>query len=120
LASKYDRIASVSNTSLEFLDTNDGWGLTPGNTYCYRIISKYAENTPSYISDEVCIEIEPTLSAITNVSVQQTDCGAGHIYIAWTTPFAIDTNLYKPPYRYSLVRTEGFSVQDFTEIAEFL
>ena len=49
LASKYSRIASVSNTSLEFIDTNDGWGLTPGNTYCYRIISKYAEITPIYI-----------------------------------------------------------------------
>ncbi len=119
LTPQYDKIATLSSESLEFIDDDDGWGLTPGTTYCYRLVSDYAYNSPSYVSQEVCVEVTPTVSVLTNVSVEHTACDNGKMFVSWTMPFDIDTTVYKPPYRYSLLRTDGFSVLNFTEIAQF-
>lgn len=112
----YTNIAQISAGTFSFNDTNSGWGLTPGNTYCYRILSLYNENFPGYISEETCIYIEPVSSVITQVSVQKTDCGDGEIFLRWTQPFSIDTSLFKEPYKYHIMRLEGHESLVFTEI----
>ncbi|MDA3881922.1 MAG: gliding motility-associated C-terminal domain-containing protein [Bacteroidales bacterium] len=117
LSEDYTFVGSASNGDSSFIDTYDDWGVSPGFTYCYRLFSVYKTDTvSSYISDETCVTVEPVTPVITNVSVENTSCDDGEIMVTWTIPRDIDTLLYPKPYEYSLLRAEGFSTDNFTEI----
>ena len=115
----YTRIA-FNQTTLEsgryvYTDTD----VEPGKTYCYRILADFAflsaagnpfNQVPSLPSEEVCVQLQRDVPLFTKVSVQSTDVSAGQMEIVWTKPRIpdLDTILFPGPYRYRLLRSEGF------------
>lgn len=107
----YELVGTTNMQTMDFLDTNGGDGLAPGNTYCYRLVAAYPEPRlgESIVSDEICVTIDVDVPIITNVSVEETDPTAGEIFVKWTPPYDIDKVLFPGPYSYELLRSTGFS-----------
>ncbi|WP_192351612.1 gliding motility-associated C-terminal domain-containing protein [Algoriphagus sp. Y33] len=107
----YELIGTTNMQTLDFVDTNGGEGLAPGNTYCYRLVAAYPEPRlgESIVSDEICVTIDVDVPIITNVSVEETDPTEGEIFVKWTPPYDIDKVQFPGPYRYELLRSTGFT-----------
>ncbi len=118
LAADYEKIATVAASQKTYLDNNNGMGLTPGFTYCYRLCSVFGGGFPSYISQEICATLVPSSPVLTNVSVQKTDAKKGEIYVAWSIPREFDSITYPKPYQYWLYRSSGLYGERLTKIAE--
>lgn len=105
----YVKIGERAITDTTFLDNNDGKGLKKGPNYCYRLVAVFPEPAggESLVSNEICQSLRLDIPVLTQVSVASTSQNQGTIQIKWTTPFFIDTNLYKPPYTVQLHRFEG-------------
>jgi len=87
-----------------FTDKN----LSPGATYCYRLIAIYTTpyQTVSIASKDTCIgPIVADAPVVTNVSVNSTDRSNGAILVRWTPPFQINKSLFPSPYMYDVFRT---------------
>jgi len=122
----YRLIAQLDNvTNTSYLDDDAGEGLIPGRKYCYFISKYFADGDESYVSDEICAEIDQIVPLMTQVSVNQTDVSTGEIMISWTPPDSLDTLAFPPPYRYVIEErdpngsrivdsTEGLNNTDFT------
>ncbi|WP_018474520.1 T9SS C-terminal target domain-containing protein [Echinicola pacifica] len=106
----YELIGTTNMSTFEFEDNNNGTGLAPGNTYCYRLVASYPQprGGESKVSEEFCITIDVDVPIITNVSVENTDAVTGEIDVKWTPPYDIDTQQYPGPYEYQLLRSQGF------------
>jgi gliding motility-associated-like protein len=107
----YELIGTTNMQTLDFLDTNGGEGLAPGNTYCYRLVAAYPEPRlgESIVSEEICVTIDVDVPIITNVSVEATDPTTGEIFVKWTPPYDIDKVQFPGPYSYELLRSTGFT-----------
>jgi gliding motility-associated-like protein len=105
--SGYQLIGETSPLSTTYRDTNFGMGLSPGATYCYRIIARYPD-TKSIVSIEQCIgPIKRDAPVITNVSVIETNA-EGKIFVRWTPPHDIDKDQFPEPYSYEVYRAKDF------------
>lgn len=92
----YERIASLSPTDSTFFDNNNGEGLAPGASYCYRLLAVFPDRGgESLVSDEVCITAIAEAPVITQVSVLRTDAVEGEIAVGWLPPFDLDTLRYR-------------------------
>ncbi|WP_339709924.1 gliding motility-associated C-terminal domain-containing protein [Cyclobacterium amurskyense] len=111
IRSGYELVGTTSMDKVDFLDNNDNMGLSPGNTYCYRLVAAFPapRSGESYVSNEICITIDVDVPLITNVSVEKTSTDEGEILVKWTPPYDIDTQLYPGPYTYELIRSQGFT-----------
>ncbi len=97
----YQLIASLNDVNVtSFLDDDGGEGLVPGRKYCYFISKYFADGDESYVSDEVCAEIDQIVPLMTKVSVSQTDLSSGEMMLEWAPPDSIDTVAFPAPYRY--------------------
>jgi gliding motility-associated-like protein len=114
---------------------NDGmkYGITDSNlekgkTYCYRVLAEFARTTisgnpfnrvQSLPSNEFCLQISRDLPLITKVSIEETDIINGSIKIEWTKPLADDLDTIKNPgpYRYQLLRSQGFGNMVFEPVS---
>lgn len=107
----YELVGTTNMGTFDFLDTNNGEGLAPGNTYCYRLVAAFP--TPrlgeSIVSEEICITVDVDVPLITNVSVEETDTENGEIFIRWTPPYDIDREQFPGPFTYELLRNTGFT-----------
>jgi hypothetical protein len=95
-----------------YTDYNDGEGLAPGASYCYRLVAIYPapRGGESYVSAEVCVPaIRADAAIITNVTVDRTSKTDGRITVRWVPPFDLDPAQFPPPYTYRVARAEGFS-----------
>ncbi|MCC5938988.1 MAG: gliding motility-associated C-terminal domain-containing protein [Lunatimonas sp.] len=106
----YDLVGTTDMGTFNFQDTNDAMGLSPGNTYCYRLVASYPSPRGglSIVSEEICITIDVDVPIITNVSVENTDSDDGEILVRWTPPYDIDQEQFPGPYQYRLIRNQGF------------
>ncbi|MDK2978749.1 MAG: hypothetical protein PWP52_1463 [Bacteroidales bacterium] len=94
-------------TDTMFFDNNNGEGLVQGFSYCYRIISEFADGAQSYPSEEVCGIIAPGFPIITNVSVLVTDESEGKILLRWAKPDRLDTVPDADgPFKYIIYRSD--------------
>lgn len=118
LSDVYEKIATVAASQKNYFDNNNGLGLTPGFSYCYRLCSVFGGNYPSYISQEVCTQLVPSSPVLTNVSVQKTDAKNGEMYVAWSLPREFDSIRFPKPYQYWLYRSNGMYGEKLTKIAE--
>jgi hypothetical protein len=108
----YTMIATVpvknGNTPVvQYVDTNDGKGLSAGARYCYRLVAVYPEpkGGESIVSSDTCINpIIDDVPIITNVSVLKTGVTDGEIKVKWFKP---QLESSPPPYRYEIYRAEG-------------
>lgn len=107
----YELIGNVNISNRSFLDDNDGLGLSPGATFCYRLVALFPnpDGSESIVSEEVCTEILADAPVITNVSIEKTDPEEGEVIVSWRSPFQIDESLFPPPYTYHIARADGFN-----------
>lgn len=107
----YTLVGKTDMTTFSFTDLNGGDGLSPGNTYCYRLVAAFPSPRSGFskVSEEICITIDVDVPIITNVSIEKTDSSTGEVFIKWTPPYDIDTTQFPGPYSYELLRSEGFS-----------
>lgn len=107
----YELVGTTNMGVFEFLDTNNGEGLAPGNTYCYRLVAAYPAPRlgESIVSEEICITVDVDVPLITNVSVEATDVDSGQIFVRWTPPYDIDRTQFPGPFTYELLRNTGFT-----------
>ena len=108
----FSMIADVPITQSTYLDKNGGKGLSPGAQYCYRLVAAF--HSPgggvSYVSKEICLPpILALAPVITNVTVDKSNSTTGQITVKWRSPFDLDKIQFPPPYRFAVVRAEGFS-----------
>nr|WP_162342029.1 gliding motility-associated C-terminal domain-containing protein [Cyclobacterium salsum] len=107
----YTLVGETNMETFDFQDTNQGMGLSPGNTYCYRLVAAFPSprSGESYVSEEICITVDVDVPLITNVSVEETSSESGEILVRWTPPYDIDTDIYPGPFTYELIRNQGFA-----------
>ncbi len=105
----YELINTVPIGQSDFIDDNNGIGLSFGANYCYRLVAVFPSprGGESIVSEEICEYIEITSPVITNVSVEKTGESDGEIMVKWTTPLEIDGVAFPPPYTYDLYRATG-------------
>jgi len=84
---EYQYIGSVIGyANTEYLDNENGEGLTQGFEYCYMIVAYYPDGAESYASEEVCTELTRGVPLILKTSVTKTDKTNGTIHVAWMEP----------------------------------
>jgi hypothetical protein len=103
----YQLIDQVAGNTVEYRDTNFGQGLSPGATYCYRLVALIGD-TKSIVSNELCIgPVQTDAPVITHVSVEET-ADEGSIRVSWRSPFEINQTQFPKPYQYEIFRAENF------------
>ena len=109
--SGYELIGTTGVDETSFFDDNEGNGLNPGSTYCYRLVAVYPApgGGISYASNEICQTIELSGSVLTNVDITETSETDGEIFVRWIQPINVDAGMFPPPYTYELSRAIGFS-----------
>ncbi|WP_194774413.1 T9SS type B sorting domain-containing protein [Pararhodonellum marinum] len=115
----YELVGTTDMNTFNFIDNNEGMGLAPGNTYCYRLVAAYPQPRSglSIVSEEFCVIIEVDVPIITNVSIEETDEENGEIFVKWTPPYDIDLDQFPGPFTYELLRAEGFTgTQNLTSV----
>ncbi len=113
----YDSIAFVGDT-YSYIDN----AIVYGQEYSYRILAEYGEHSdivPDFIynrvasapSDNVCAELKRDLPIINHASVRTTSTTNGSVYVGWYEPLGtdLDTTIFLPPYKYEVMRYEGFT-----------
>ena len=107
----YQLIDEVPISTTNYFDDNNGDGLEPGRTYCYRLVAQFPQpqGGESLASMEFCVFIPQVTPYLTKVSVEETDRDNGTIQVEWTTPIDIDSTLFPRPYTYSLLRAQGLT-----------
>ena len=103
----YQLIDEVPASTNTFRDTNFGSGLSPGATYCYRLVALMGD-TRSIVSAEFCIgPVKTDAPVITHVSVEET-AEVGSIRVSWKSPLEINQTQFPKPYQYDIFRSEDF------------
>lgn len=113
----YDSIAFVED-AYQYIDN----AVDYGQQYAYRVVAEFGERSdiaPDFVynqvpgapSDAVCAELKRDIPIINHASVRTTSTTNGSIYVGWYNPLGtdLDTTIFTPPYRYELVRYEGFT-----------
>jgi gliding motility-associated-like protein len=97
-------------------------GVSYGQQYAYRVVAEFGERSdlaPDFIynevasapSDAICAELKRDLPIINHASVRTTSTTNGSVYVGWYNPLGtdLDTTIFLPPYKYELMRYEGFT-----------
>lgn len=111
------------NGRYQYIDTD----VDRGRTYCYRVLAEFGKvSSQGYVfniveslpSNESCIQLSRDVPLLTDVSVETTNTTTGEMFVQWTKPdiLDLDTVLNPGPYRYELLRTDGFSNMNFLPI----
>ena len=98
----------------EYTDTE----LPPGYEYCYRITSYYEEGSESYVSNEVCAELEKGTPAFINASINNTDTDIGSVSLRWVQATEFDHDQFPGPYKYELEASEGIYGEDYQKVTD--
>lgn len=102
----YRQIGGTGNRSdTVYVDDDQGKGLAPGVTYCYRIVAVFDNDTESKASAEVCDILVPGTPAMIKTSVQNTGSSDGTVLIGWAKPDRLDTIPANGPYEYQIFRS---------------
>ena len=82
-----------------------GWvdeaGLSFGVTYCYRVVTRYADGALSLASEEACGRIKKDVPVMTRASVVSTG-PLGSVLVGWSPPTELDTAAFPGPYTYTV------------------
>jgi len=105
-------IGETSPADSVLRDTNFGLGLSPGATYCYRVVAYFGAPASTYglPSQEFCVgPIRADAPVITHASVEKTDTTAGQVRVSWRSPFNISKDQFPPPYEIEVYRASGLA-----------
>jgi gliding motility-associated-like protein len=115
--SSYQLIGTtLSIDSLQFLDDDNGNGLSFESAYSYFVVPNYFDGALSKISKQVCIRLSRNVPGIINVDVVKTDVTNGEIFVRWLKPLIgganLDTLIYGGPYKFDLRRFDVSNASD--------
>ena len=115
-ATGYDSIGFTEDT-YTFIDN----AVIYGQEYAYRILAEFGEHSevaPDFVYNQVasapsnaaCAELKRDLPIINHASVRTTSSTNGSVYVGWYKPSGVDldTTIFLPPYKYEVLRYEGF------------
>ncbi|MBI3521240.1 MAG: gliding motility-associated C-terminal domain-containing protein [Bacteroidetes bacterium] len=111
----FTKIGCTSNNMNDttFLDTNNGNGLSQGTNYSYVVVAYYSDESESYASNQVCVQLKRDVPILVNVDVQTTDPVSGAVFVRWIKPMlgtnALDTIAIPGPYEFRLQHYDGFT-----------
>lgn len=106
-----DTVDGVNNVNY-----TDSINLKRGVEYCYMVVACFPDGSESYASIEFCSSLSLTMPMMTNADVLTTDSVNGSIDVTWIYPPVLDSNLFPPPYSFSLYRADGLDGTNFTQI----
>lgn len=107
---------TAGNTTVTYVDSDNGSGLEFGNEYTYRIVAVYNNGTESKASNEITSTLVSGLPVIKNVSVNNTNATNGSIFLSWKKPSRLDTIPAPGPWEYIIYRAEGITGTEYTKI----
>ncbi|MCI5058850.1 MAG: gliding motility-associated C-terminal domain-containing protein [Flavobacteriales bacterium] len=105
----YFLLTTVPAGATSYLDNND---LIYGQKYCYLIVACFANGAESQASFETCSSLKKEVPIITHVSIHETNQQSGKDSIIWSMPTELDTIQYPGPYKYKVLRKQGFDGAD--------
>ena len=95
----YTLVGTVDElASMGWVDEVD---LSFGVTYCYRVVTRYADGALSLASEESCGRIKKDVPVMTRASVTSTGPLAS-VLVGWSPPTELDTAAFPGPYTYTL------------------
>lgn len=104
----------------QFIDNNNGLGLSQGTNYSYIVYALFTDGSESYASNQVCIQLKRDVPILTNVDVKTTDASSGSVFVRWIKPLlgsnALDTTLVTGPYEFRLSHYVGFPTATYSVI----
>jgi len=123
----YEQIGFFVTDMIDGQYTYTDADIVEGISYCYRITATFAQSSAagnpfniveSLPSNEDCAGLTLQIPFITKVSVETTDISSGAVQVEWTKPDPadLDTLRFPPPYRYTLLRGDGFAPAAFTAV----
>ncbi len=114
----YELIGTVEGSgSTQFIDNDNGYGLTQGFSYCYMVVAYTADGSESYASEEICTEMAKGSPIMLKTSVSTTDIEHGAIHLKWHEPLEFDSASNPGPYRYQLYASDDLYGASFKQIA---
>lgn len=103
----------VGYNNLSFIDNNNGNGLIPGLTYCYRVHAYFVDGSESYASPEACNELKRDVPIISHVDVVSTGLN-DTMGVSWYNAVAdaqnFDTIARPGPYQLKIYRSAGITM----------
>jgi hypothetical protein len=107
----FTKIKEVPIGQTTFIDNNGGAGLAPGAKYCYRLVAVFPSpgGGESYVSKDTCLTILADVPVMTHVTVDKTGSTDGEVRVRWQNPFDINPTQFPPPYKFKVLRAEGFT-----------
>ena len=95
---------------VQFLDNNNGVGLSQGTNYSYIVYALYVDGSESYASNQVCVQLKRDVPILINVDVRATSTATGSVFVRWIKPLignnALDT--VAGPYEFRLMHYDGY------------
>ena len=105
---------------VQFIDTNNGLGLSQGTNYSYLVYAYYLDGSESYASNQVCVQLKRDVPILVNVDVRATNTSTGSVFVRWIKPLlgnnALDTIAIPGPYEFRLLHYDGFATSTYTTI----
>jgi gliding motility-associated-like protein len=101
-----DTVSGLNNTNF-----TDDAEVIFGRQTCYMVVACFADGAESYASNEACAEIRFEIPIIKKNSVGIT-AQAGVDTVFWRSPIELDETVFPGPYRYRLLRSEGYGEAD--------
>ncbi len=98
----------------QFIDNDEGNGLSQGFEYCYMVVAYYPDGAESYASEEVCTELSKGSPIMLQTSVTTTDATNGAIHLQWMEPLEFDSISNPGPYRYQIYRSDDLYGASFS------
>lgn len=113
----YELIHTQVISDLTYVDDNNGFGLSAGSKYCYRLVALFPspEGGLSIASEEACDSLIIDAPVITKVDITSTSETDGDIAVEWTSP--LDRDVAFAPYTYEVLRKQGIGTDgEFTSV----
>jgi gliding motility-associated-like protein len=111
---------TIDINDVQFIDNNNGIGLSQGTNYSYIVYALYTDGSESYASNQVCVQLKRDVPILVNVDVKTTNASIGSVYVRWIKPLlgnnALDTIAVPGPYEFRLMHYDGYPNATYTSV----
>lgn len=111
---------TIDINDVQFLDNNNGVGLSQGTNYSYIVYALYTDGSESYASNQVCVQLKRDVPILVNADVRTTSTSSGSVFVRWIKPLlgnnALDTLAVTGPYEFRLLHYDGYPNATYTQV----
>jgi gliding motility-associated-like protein len=111
---------TIDMNDVQFVDNNNGIGLSQGANYSYIVYALYTDGSESYASNQVCVQLKRDVPILVNVDVRATSTTTGSVFVRWIKPLlgnnALDTGNVHGPYEFRLMHYAGYPNATYTSV----